>query len=130
MFWLRYWRYREIKPMPERAFLGERLRQARERRGLSQAELARRIGTGVNQVPRYENGQAEPSPMQLKRLARSLEITSDYLLGLADSPTPLTIPDLTPHERQLVEALRQGQLRNLLRLMDQALSAAEHEAAH
>ncbi len=115
--------------MPERAFLGERLRQARERRGLSQAELARRIGAGVNQVPRYENGQAEPSPMLLKRLARSLEITSDYLLGLADHPTqPLSIPELTPHERQLVEALRQGQVRNVLRLLDQALGAAEQGA--
>jgi transcriptional regulator with XRE-family HTH domain len=110
--------------MPERAFLGERLRQARERQGLSQAELARRIGTGVNQIPRYENGQAEPSPMQLKRLARHLEITSDYLLGLADQPNhSLSTPDLTPHERQLLDALRQGELRSFLRLLDQVLPA-------
>jgi transcriptional regulator with XRE-family HTH domain len=108
--------------MLEKAFLGERLCQARERLRLSQAELARRIGTGSNQITRYENGQAEPSPMQLKRLARELGVTSDYLIGLADSPTK---SDLTAHERQVVEALRQGQARNLLRLLDQALPADE-----
>jgi transcriptional regulator with XRE-family HTH domain len=109
--------------MTEKAFLGERLRQARERRSLSQAELARRIRTGDNQIYRYENDLAEPSPMQLKRLARELDVTSDYLLGLADSPT---VSALTAHERQVVEALRQGQARNLLRLLDQALPADEH----
>ncbi len=108
--------------MTEKAFLGERLRQARERRGLSQAELARRIRTGNNQITRYENEQAEPSPMQLKRLVRELGVSSDYLLGLADSPTVLA---LSAHERQVVEALRQGQARSLLRLLDQALPADE-----
>ena len=82
--------------MAERAFVGERLRQARERRGLSQAELARRIETGPNQITRYENGQAEPSTIQLKRLARYLEVTSDYLLGLSDLSST---PQLAPHER-------------------------------
>lgn len=109
--------------MVEKAFLGERLRQARERRGLSQTELSRRISTGINQVTRYENGQAEPSPVVLKRLASHLEVTSDYLLGLADTPTPpLSTSDLAPHERQLLEALRQGQTGTLLRLVEQALA--------
>src|SRR5258708_39209888 len=112
--------------MPEKAFLGERLRHARERRGLSRFKLPRRIGTGINQVTRYENGQAEPSSTLLKRLAHSLDVTSDYLLGLADTPTQLrTSTDLTPHERQLLEALRQGQATTLLRLVNQALSAQE-----
>ena len=112
--------------MPERAFRAERLRQARERQGWSQAELARRIGAGVNQIPRYENGQAEPSPMQLKRLAHHLQVTSDYLLGLADLPTPVLLtPDLTQAERQLLDALRQGQFHRLVRLLDQLLPAEQ-----
>src|SRR5258708_9248279 len=105
--------------MPEKAFLGERLRQAREGRGLSQAELSRRIGTGINQVTRYENGQAEPSSTLLKRLAHSLDVTSDYLLGLADTPAqPPSSTDLAPHERQVLEALRQAQAPPLLRLVN------------
>lgn len=112
--------------MPPKAFLGERLRQTREKRGLSQAELARRIGTGVNQIPRYENGQAEPSPLQIKKLAQYLAVSSDYLLGLVDDPIqPLTTSDLAPQERQLVEALRGGQVRILLHLLDQALSTSD-----
>lgn len=116
--------------MPEKAFQGARLRQVRERLGISQAELARRIGTGANQVPRYENGQAEPSPTQIKKLAHYLAVTSDYLLGLADQPSqPIATTDLAPHERQLVEALRQGQVRAVLHLLDQALATNEPDAA-
>lgn len=103
--------------MAERAFVGEHLRQARERRGLSQTELARRIETGPNQITRYENGQAEPSPTLLKRLAVHLEVTSAYLLGLSDLSST---PGLAPHERQVLEALRQGQTRDLLHLLEQA----------
>jgi len=112
--------------MREHAFLGERLRQIREQRGLSQAELARRLGAGINQIPRYENNQADPSPFQLKRLAELLDVTSDYLLGLVDTPSGYRPTlELTQDERQVVEALRQGDTRSLLHLLDRTLPTTD-----
>ena len=43
-------------------FLPDRLRELRAEQGLSQAELADKIGSDARQVSRYENGRVAPSP--------------------------------------------------------------------
>lgn len=112
--------------MRRHIFRGERLRQERERLGLSQHELARRIGTGPNQVSRYETGESEPSTVQLAYLARELSVTTDYLLGLTDGRDfEVLESDLPPHEREFLTALRQGNAKTILRLMAQTLSNEE-----
>jgi transcriptional regulator with XRE-family HTH domain len=49
---------------------GRLLRQARERAGLSQRELARRAGTAQSVVARIEGGQASPAADTLEHLLR------------------------------------------------------------
>jgi transcriptional regulator with XRE-family HTH domain len=108
--------------MDRHALRGDRLRQEREKRGLTQRELGDRIGTGPNQINRYENSVADPSPYQLKRIAKELQVTTDYLLGLVDQKTAhLAEPDLSLAERKFLAALRAGDLRALLRLIDENL---------
>jgi ribosome-binding protein aMBF1 (putative translation factor) len=53
--------------------LGRRLRELREARGLSQAELARRIGTTAAMVDRLELGGADPRMELLQRLSSALD---------------------------------------------------------
>lgn len=56
-----------------RAFeLGERVRALREAQGMSQAELARRMGTSQPAVARLEAGGVEPSIETLDRVSRAL----------------------------------------------------------
>jgi transcriptional regulator with XRE-family HTH domain len=58
-----------------RAFLlAERVRQLREARGLTQAELAHRMGTTQPFVARLEAGGAEPTLETLVRIARALDV--------------------------------------------------------
>lgn len=64
----------------------DRLREARERLKLSQRELARRCGIGEVQISRYESGVGDPSATNLKLIAETLELSTDYLLGLTDDP--------------------------------------------
>ncbi|MGH8910679.1 MAG: helix-turn-helix transcriptional regulator [Egibacteraceae bacterium] len=52
--------------------LGDRVRQLRLRAGLSQAELARRIGTTQPAIARLEAGGTSPSIHTLDRVARAL----------------------------------------------------------
>jgi transcriptional regulator with XRE-family HTH domain len=59
----------------------DRLRTARERRGLSQGQLAERAGLQASAVSHFETGGRKPSFDNLKRLADALNITTDYLLG-------------------------------------------------
>jgi len=112
-----------------KALRGDRLRQERERQGLTQQQLGERINTGVNQINRYENGIADPLPYQLKHIAKELQVTTDYLLGLVDGPHGhLQEQTLTAHERKFLAALRQGELRTLLRLIDQTLPEQDEPA--
>lgn len=61
---------------------GEALRVARERLGLSQNDLARRIGLADGQrVSRWERGEARPrTPQSLHALAAALELQPTSLL--------------------------------------------------
>jgi transcriptional regulator with XRE-family HTH domain len=114
--------------MRARAFEGDRLRRERENRGFTQVELGTRIGTGPNQISRYENGQADPSLFQLKRLAKELQVTTDYLLGLVDHKDEhIQEPELSLNERKFLTALRQKRLVTLLRMLNQVLPEVEDE---
>jgi len=62
----------------------ERLRNAREFRGFSQGELAKRAGLQASAVSHFETGTRKPSFDNLKRLADTLRVTTDYLLGRTD----------------------------------------------
>ena len=57
-----------------------RLREWRQRRLLSQEELAQKAGIGVTTVVRIEGGQGARLST-LRKLADALEITPDQLLG-------------------------------------------------
>lgn len=61
----------------------KRLRQARERYGLTQSELAERLGTTQQTIARWESGKAEPNLAALRDLAVCLNTTVDRLLGRA-----------------------------------------------
>lgn len=59
---------------------GKRLRSLREERGLSQRELAERIGTQAPQVSRYETGAYMPNAETLAAIAQALNLDVDELL--------------------------------------------------
>jgi transcriptional regulator with XRE-family HTH domain len=64
----------------------ERLKAARELRGLSQTQLATDSGLPPSSVSHFEAGARKPSFDNLKRLAGALNVTTDYLLGRSDTP--------------------------------------------
>jgi transcriptional regulator with XRE-family HTH domain len=60
--------------------LGDRIRQARERVGLSQIELARRIGLSKNAMNSIEAGDADPRASRIVAIAQELGVSTDALL--------------------------------------------------
>ena len=60
--------------------LGQRIAALRRQRGLSQAELATRLGISASAMEMYEQGSREPSADTLVSLARELQVTTDFLL--------------------------------------------------
>jgi transcriptional regulator with XRE-family HTH domain len=73
--------------------LGERLKQLRQERGWSQADLAAKIGGDPGQISRYENGRMTPSAEAVARLAEVVDVSCDYLLIDGSSRRPLHIPE-------------------------------------
>jgi len=75
---------------------GENIRLARERAGLTQQQVADRLGITNSTYCGYEIGRRNPNPEKLKELARILNTPSDVILGTdiyADNtgPFPTTI---------------------------------------
>lgn len=61
---------------------GKRLKQVRELRGQTQAELAERAGLTPVQISHFETGvKPSASAITLVKLADALSVTIDYLLG-------------------------------------------------
>lgn len=63
--------------------IGERIRACRDRLGLSQRELATRMGRDQVTLSRWELGKAVPSASALGDLSSALGVTTDYLLGVS-----------------------------------------------
>lgn len=60
--------------------LGTRIAAQRQRLGLSQAQLAKKLHISASAVGMYEQGRREPSVDVLIALSRELDVSIDYLL--------------------------------------------------
>lgn len=79
---------------------GGRLREIRERRGLSQKQLAEMLKTDVMQVSRYERGVGLPSVETCVELASILRVSTDeLLLGEQTHEGSIPISDIRLLER-------------------------------
>ena len=63
----------------------ELLKQCRKKQGVSQAELAAKLGVTQQAVGKWESGKSSPDPSTVARIAELLNTTADYLLGLTAS---------------------------------------------
>lgn len=84
----------------------ERLTERRNAAGISQSELARRVGIGQSSASRLEAGGTR-NPRQIVQIARILGTTPEYLTGETDDPQPTTeiklVAPASPANPDLVE---------------------------
>lgn len=79
--------------MPPPTVFGQRLLEARESRGWTQAELGKRAQLPAMMISHYETGaRAHPSLVTLQRLADALEVAIEWLLGRTEDKTPVAGP--------------------------------------
>ena len=62
-------------------YIGDRLKNLRVRRALTQQELADRAGISSNALNRIERSKAEPHMSTLRKLAKALDVDPTELLG-------------------------------------------------
>lgn len=70
---------------------GERLAIVRKKKKVSQDELAKAIGAHAPVIGRYERNEVKPSIEVATKMAEVLEVSLDYLAGLAEFELDSTI---------------------------------------
>ena len=87
---------------------GEKLKELRMQAGLTQAQLAQRIGVTKSVVSFYELRERSPSPDVLMKLSGIFHVSTDYLLGI-EKKELLDVSGLTAS--QITAVLGIGQFR-------------------
>ena len=67
----------------------ERLRELRNKKGLSQTKLGELLKITRQAYCHYENGKREPTQEVLKEISKILNCSIDYLLGNTNDPRPV-----------------------------------------
>src|SRR5688572_19093291 len=90
---------------PEKIFK-DRIKSARDLRGLSQAQLAEKTGLQVSAISHFETGGRSPSFDNLRKLADALDVTTDYLIGRSGDPklSAATAATVFKHAEKLTAA--------------------------
>ncbi|MBQ7826738.1 MAG: helix-turn-helix transcriptional regulator [Clostridia bacterium] len=88
---------------------GAKLKELRIQSGMTQKELAVKLGVTKSVVSYYELSERYPSPEVLIRLTGIFHVSSDYLLGIERTKT-IDVSDLDDDEIKLlnhtIEVLR------------------------
>ncbi len=89
--------------------LGEKLKQLRLEKNLTQKQLATRLGVAISAVSSYESDTRCPTFDTLINYAHIFHVSTDYLLGLAPHNT-IDVSDLSEEEihaiTQLIDVIR------------------------
>ena len=65
--------------------ISREIKRIRKEDGITQKTLAQAIGTTCDCIGFWEHGRSEPSITEIIALAKYFGVTTDYLLGVADS---------------------------------------------
>ena len=104
----------EGMPMEELKKVGERIRQARKEKHLSQAELAEKVQISASHMSDLENGKTNISLEIFMRITEALQVSADWLLQT-------NIPEVSKIQMAELESLlsdcSSSELQSLLRML-------------
>ena len=69
----------------------KRLKELRQLKCLTQAELADLLGISSSSVGMYEQGRREPDISLINKICEVFSVTSDYLLGMTAMPSSVDV---------------------------------------
>ena len=114
----------------EVATFGDRLAGAREAAGLTQDDLAKRLGVRLTTVQAWEDDASEPRSNRLQMVAGMLSVSIRWLLtGEGDGLDAPSAPGI--HDAATIEALADlARMRAQLLALAQEMSHLEHRLHH
>lgn len=76
-----------LKECKMESIFGKRLKELREKRKMSQRQVADKIGVTASAISAYETGIRMPGGAAITALSNLFLVSPDYLLGNSDTPT-------------------------------------------
>ena len=80
------------------------IKELRERAGLSQAALAKKVGVTRSAVNTWEMGLSIPTTQYVAELAQLFHVSADFMLGL-DNTEAIYIGGLSEEEKHILYSL-------------------------
>lgn len=127
-------------PTPMDVQVGQRLRELRRSKGLSQEKLAEQLGVTFQQIQKYERGANRIAAGRLYDLSRALDVTIDYfyrapiaeasgMRGVAEERAAFAAaPDELTELIALFKSLEDAEVRRGVLAMFRALAGAQRRA--
>lgn len=89
---------------------GERIRDLRKAKGITQIEMAKLLSTTKQTISKYENGIVTNIPSdRVEAIATILETTPEYILGweaMEEKPAMFSYDGLTENQKKLIDFAR------------------------
>ena len=85
-------------------FVGDRIKTLREKSGMTQAQLAKRLGVSRNAVNSWEMSLSTPSSIYIAELSKIFGVSTDHLLGLEEG-IKIDITDLDERKQKIIMQL-------------------------
>lgn len=84
--------------------IGNRIKNLREASNLTQKELADKIQLNHSVLSRIESGERPARDEEIKKIAKALDVSSDYILGITDVKNPSDeISDALEDDKELAD---------------------------
>ena len=107
--------------------LGEKIAEQRKKLGLSQEEMAKKIGVSRSALSLYEIDRREPDLETVKKIASLFGVTTDYLLGAEKGGN--TMLGKRINELRRASGMTQEELGKKLGVIKQTISSWETDVA-
>jgi transcriptional regulator with XRE-family HTH domain len=116
----------------EKAFfkaLGVRIAEARKALGMTQTQLADELGVSQQVIASYEVGRRRVQVMLLPRLAHTLAVSVEELIGAQGQPARRGPAPKLLQQVERIQRLPKSQQRFVMQMIDTALQASQMQAA-
>jgi transcriptional regulator with XRE-family HTH domain len=104
--------------------LGQQITALRKKKGISQADLGKRVETSGDIIGRYERDEVKPSIEVVIRMADVLEVSLDYLVGKTD----IQLDKSTIKRIRDIETLPDSDKVHIFYAIDNLIKAAKFKA--
>lgn len=88
--------------------MGDKIKNLREKAGMSQTELAEKLGLSKSVISAYEKGVRNPSFKVLPLLAETFNVSQLYFFEKGEwqnQPVTIDITDLNPDQQRIIISL-------------------------